>query len=325
MVNIKSFDKFIIESFGNNEVVNQISKFIFNKISQELGKLIYNKRIVINNYLQNKKQYSEINFINDEIEIILSNRNYGLIKNVNIDNDKIKNLRLSLEIVLSPLESKLKTLNVQNRILTTIDHEFNHIIEKYINESNNRELTKSWKIGANLHSYREKYKNTYDKWDDILHFIYLSLPHEIRSRVSSLREELEILDIKNEEYEKYIKKTEFYIVADAISKMSPEFILEKMQNLYLNFDILLREFMTTVLDNFNENTEKEFIKYFKTVMKRNEKMKVKLLKTYYFIFEHDYTFFNYPDKNINYEEYLKITPEIIRKTRNKKLKRIFNP
>ena len=50
MVNIKSFDKFIIESFGNNEVVNQISKFIFNKISQELGKLIYNKRIVINNY-----------------------------------------------------------------------------------------------------------------------------------------------------------------------------------------------------------------------------------------------------------------------------------
>ena len=115
MIIIHNYDDFLLERYGYNKITESLSNKIINLININLGKLIYNKSITLNSSIN---KISDINFINDIINIKLSNRTYG---NINVDMIKIKehtifDLILNFDIELSPKELNYKKL-LNNKII----------------------------------------------------------------------------------------------------------------------------------------------------------------------------------------------------------------
>ena len=61
---ITDFGDFILEAYGSNKKVEQLTDFIYKKVQTELGKLILNKHLVIKNYLQDNYNSTNPTFNN---------------------------------------------------------------------------------------------------------------------------------------------------------------------------------------------------------------------------------------------------------------------
>jgi hypothetical protein len=222
-----------------------------------------------------------ISFINDEINIKLTNRFYGNI-NLNsliINNNSIKNLVLNLELELSPSEISARKL-IDNNISGTIEHELLHTIEKYLTISDGRNIANSFSMDAELKKIDKKYTNS-QNWQDISYLIYLSFTHEIRSRIQQLNREIENTHIRGiENVNSYIKNTKIYQDLDFLTKIDPIKILNNLKN-DKDYKDILEDFSIYVLKNNNINYEKNFFDYIKKIKQKNKKMIDKLERTSY--------------------------------------------
>ena len=285
MLIVKNWDNFILEKFGYNKIASQFSNRVIEIINSNLGRLILNKELVINDEIGN---IGNINFINDTIIIKLSDRTYGNINpnSIIFKNKDINNIIINLELELSLSELKLKKL-LDNKITTTIEHECLHIIERYLTIVNDGEFAISWKYGENLQKIQKKYKKS-EYWNDILYFIYLSLPHEMRARLQQLNKEVENTHIKGiENVQDYIKTSKNYKDANFISELNIEFIISKLKIDENYFDII-KDFNLLFLENNKSNLEEfemEFINYFEKIKNKNKKLIDKLLKISYNFYE----------------------------------------
>jgi len=299
---ITHYENFLFEQYGSNKIVTKLSEYILKIININLGKLILNKHLLLNNELTN---YEDISFINDKISIKISNRNYGNIntKSININNDIISDIDMKLEFILSSKEITAKKIFHNNYIFDTISHEISHIIELYLTEQQNSRKAKSWENGENLQKLQKKY--TDKEWSDISYFIYLSLPHEMRARIESLNTDItknNINGIKNTQ--KYIKSTKIYKDVLFLSKIDENILLKKLK-LDNNYKHIIKDFSELFLENDNKNYENNFLKYIRNIKTKNEKLLNKLLKVSYNFenyTEWDYDFIN---TKINYDDYKK--------------------
>jgi hypothetical protein len=174
-----NFNNFLNEKYHVNQDVRHLTNLIYNRINYFLSKLILNKEVEINSFLE--KNYTRIKFKNDVI-ILKLGKNHGSINEpIYIDNC-IENLKIYLTINLSKNELSNKYL-INNKIRETINHECQHIIEFY----NTGDLSASCDFNKRLKIHKDKFK-IYDKWLDIIHIFYLAEEHEIRSSISQLLE-----------------------------------------------------------------------------------------------------------------------------------------
>jgi hypothetical protein len=278
MLLIQNYDTIIFERYGYNKITKEISDEIIKLIDQNIGRLILNGSISLKSLIPTS---CGISFINDEINIKLTNRFYGNI-NLNsliINNNSIKNLVLNLELELSPSEISARKL-IDNNISGTIEHELLHTIEKYLTISDGRNIANSFSMDAELKKIDKKYTNS-QNWQDISYLIYLSFPHEIRSRIQQLNREIENTHIRGiENINSYIKNTKIYQDLDFLTKINPIKILNNLKNDKYYKDIL-KDFSIYVLKNNNINYENNFFDYIKKMKQKNKKMIDKLERTSY--------------------------------------------
>jgi len=278
MILLQNYDTIIFERYGYNKITKEISDEIIKLIDQNIGRLILNGSISLKSLIPTT---CGINFINDEINIKISNRFYGNV-NLNsliINNNTIKNLVLNLELELSPSEISARKL-IDNNISGTIEHELLHTIEKYLTISDGRNIANSFLMDSELKRIDKKYKNS-KNWQDISYLIYLSFPHEIRSRIQQLNREIENSHIRGvENVNVFIKNTKIYKDLNFLSKIEPVKILKKLKNDKDHEDIL-KEFSIYVLKNNNINYEKNFFDYINKMKQKNKKMIDKLERTSY--------------------------------------------
>jgi hypothetical protein len=278
MILLQNYDTILFERYGYNKITKEISDEIIKLIDQNIGRLILNGSISLKSLIPTT---CGINFINDEINIKISNRFYGNV-NLNsliINNNTIKNLVLNLELELSPSEISARKL-IDNNISGTIEHELLHTIEKYLTISDGRNIANSFLMDSELKRIDKKYKNS-KNWQDISYLIYLSFPHEIRSRIQQLNREIENSHIRGvENVNVFIKNTKIYKDLNFLSKIEPVKILKKLKNDKDHEDIL-KEFSIYVLKNNNINYEKNFFDYINKMKQKNKKMIDKLERTSY--------------------------------------------
>jgi len=229
---IRNYDNFLFEKYGSNELVRKLTFYLEDVINKNIGKLILNKKIVLNGSLKN---FTDINFLNDEIEIVLSNETHGgvYLKLLLIDNNKIENLKLVFKMVLSPVEKTSKKLNRDNKIINIISHEFLHVVELFLTKLNNNLESRSWEYGDRLKILKKKYLNSCE-FQKVEYLIYLSLPHEIRARIEQLNKNVEqknIIGIKKTQ--EYIKTTKIYKDVDFLSTINIDKILLKLKKLIM--------------------------------------------------------------------------------------------
>lgn len=301
---MKNFTNFILESYGKNNLVVKLTNYLTGIININLDKLILHENIVLKVFL---KEFKEIVFVNDIINISIADKTYGNIDGIEIEDDKIIDLVMNLEIKLSDNEKLLKRLE-SNNISSTINHEFLHVIERYLTLSNGKTISKSWHYAKKLKKLQRKYPD-YIEWQNVSYFIYLSFPHEMRSRVSSLYEQIEkIKDKSIKNVIVFIKKHKYFQDADFLSKVDVNILIKKLKS-DKNYRNLILDFNSYFLENNKMDLvlcEQEFIKYMKMIKSKNEKLKKKLLKISYSFentfFDFGFSFEN--EKDIKYSDYL---------------------
>lgn len=290
MLVISNYDNFILEKYGYNIIASNLSDRIISIVNDNFGKLLINKKIQIKNSIGN---ISNIKFINDTINIKLSERSYGNMNPTSliIDGKNIYNLILNLELKLSETELRLKRLT-DNKITDVISHECLHIIELFLTKDNDRDFTKSWEMGEKLHNLKNKYIND-ENWQNISYFIYLSLPHELRGRLQQLNNEIKGLD---GDIIKYIKNTKIFKDIEFLSNVDENILLSKIKS-DSNYKNIIKDFSEYFL-NSGGDYERNFLKYIKKIKIKNKKYLHKILKSSYNVFN-----FGTIDNDINYNEY----------------------
>ncbi len=270
---IKKFNEYINESYGSNKYVEELTKFIIEIINNNLGKLIYNKFIRIDGFLD--KFAGKINFKNSMLELRFTNKEYAFMKpnEIKIENDTIENVFMVIELTLSKDELTLIKL-INNKINNYIAHELLHIMEIYYSNDN---LSASWKQGEQLQKMKKKY-NDQSNWLDIEYIFYLSLPHEIRARIQVIREDVinsgitELSDIR-----RYIESTKIFKDAQLLSNIKGEVILEMLKR-----DIKHKEILADFCNIFKlPSDENNLLNYIKIINNRGRNMVKKLLKVSY--------------------------------------------
>jgi hypothetical protein len=283
---IKNYGSFILEKWGSNDLSHDLSNFLIDKLNYNFGKLLLNREINIS-----IEDYSEIKFKNSNIICKISNENYGAIdvNQIKIVNNEINNLEMILNIKISPLEKTIKKLNYDNKIISTIEHEFLHLIEIYYTMINDDNLSKSWKMGEELQKLKKKHNNK--TWNDIQYFIYLMLPHEIRARIHQLDSEIKNEKLKSiDEINDFIIQSKIYKDLEFLSKLDYNKLSSELE--------IIQDFSINVL-NKNENYEKEFKKFLKNIINKSKRLMKKMMKKRYnFLFEEQH------DRNIDYDEWL---------------------
>lgn len=263
MNNLIKYKKFNTnEKYHINDDVGKITSLLYNKIYKLIPKLIKEKNIIIDNFLQNN--FINKKFINDSIIIKLSKNSHGALIGVIIEDDIIKNLKLEFSINLSDREIIQQKL-INNKLRQDINHELHHVIEFYHSGDN---LSKSWDFDKRLKIHKNKF-NEYEKWIDACYLFYLSEDHELRSRVSQT---IELL--KNED--------DLYKKMDYLSKLNFKTLYDKMYLIYKeDFTIILEDFVKNVLLR-KGNVNSIFNSYILTINKKSKKYKNNMLKLLYY-------------------------------------------
>lgn len=284
---IEDFIEYITERYTCNQDAKNITDLLFDEINNRFDELLSNKKLILTSVLENN--YKSLIFINDIIEIHLSDRDYGRLDKCQIKNNIILT-KIYIEYKIKESEKIIKRLLKKSKIRNTINHEFNHVVEYYHSEK----MSDSWDIAKKITILREKYKD--DKIDNILHILYLSQPHEIRSRISSLYEDIKDYSGNTHNFEIYIKTLVIYKELKYLSMIEPELLLKNIKD----NDII--DIMNTLF-NIDKNHRKEFIKYFNKLKISNDKMLEKILKSYYYLFE-NYICDDDFSKKIDFLQYL---------------------
>ncbi len=322
---IKNFDEFIFESYGSNKIVELLTKHIFDLVNANFGKLLLSKSIILKNelktfnYSYNGKKES-ITFVNDIINIKISDRDYGNVNSTTliVKKDFIFDLRINLELMISNKEIKEKRISEKNYFLGTVNHELHHLIEEYLTLQIDEKISKSFDDDKFLKILRNKYENS-KEWQKIYYFIYLSLPHEMRARVSQIQELIKQQDIKGvEKVQNFIKNTKFYEDANFLATIDLDAVLQKMKmdenynDLMLDINKLLFKNKKTTL----KECEFEFEKFMNKLKIKNQYLLKKLLKTSYNFNEknENYIHEDFFNTLINYEDYM--SPEDYKKFKN---------
>lgn len=293
----------IFENYGSNKLVENLTSYIFNLINREFGKLLLNKSLKLSNSLSS---YDKIEFVNDLININISNKNYA---NINVDSLKIDksiyNMVINIEFIPTNSEILSKSISKKNKLFDNISHEIFHVIEMYLTKQNENKISKSWEYGRNL----QKLKDKYIDFEDISYFIYLSLPHEIRARIQQLNSDIANKKLKGIKYtQDYIKTTKIYNDIIFLSKIDTNVILYKLKksNDYVN---IISDFNNHFLENNItdiDRQEKEFIKYFNSLKKRNKETIDKLLKTAYNFEGYNNFVYEFNNKVIKYTDWINV-------------------
>ncbi len=277
MADIKNFEHFIFETHGYNKLTDIITEKIVSLINNNFGKLLLNKKIILNSELNIVDQ---LIFIKDRICI-----NQPLTPSINktklkIDDNIIYDMELNINLILSTSEKSMKKIDSRNKVYQDISHEILYVVELYKSNQQFKKESESWKYGEKLQHLINKY-NTDKNWQDISYFIYLSLPHEIRARKQQLNKEIDNLNMKGIlNVQKYIKNTKIYKDLEFITKLDSENILNLLKN-DINYKKILTDFSINYLETKNINYENNFIKYFNTIKEKNKKTLPKLLKVSY--------------------------------------------
>jgi hypothetical protein len=119
-----------------------------------------------------------------------------------------------------------------------------------------------------------------------------------------------------------IRDSKIFKDINFISKLKGENCLKHLKTKYKDFDIVLKDFVETVLLKNSTNTEIIFINEIKKLNYKSNNMKNKLLRVAnnFLVYEKNVLLTCHPDDiNIDYEKYYK---EEIRYNRNMKLKRL---
>jgi len=315
---MKTYKNFILETYGSNDLVKIIRDKIIFLININFGKLLLNNSLILSKEL---KTIDNLIFIKDEIKINISDKNYSYIdkSDLKIDDNIIYNMQLNFDIVISSIERSMKKLDTKNKIYDDISHELLHLIELYYSNQVNKKESESWKYGEKLQILQNKYVN--DKnWQEISHFIYLLLPHEIRARVQSLDTDIErknILGIEN--VQNYIKTTKIYKDIEFLSNIDIDLILQDLKKDNNYYDII-KEFSIFYLENNSTNYENNFKSYIEKLQNKCPDILNKILKVSYKYGKkstNGYILETY-DREIDYSKY------IDHKDRIKKLERIIN-
>jgi len=317
------FDNFVFERYCVNDDVKHLLSFLSSKINDYIPKLLLFKGVEIDKLLE--KNYKKIKFQNDKI-ILKLGKNHGVINEPILNNDIIENLVLTLTINISDYERKNKYLNFVNRIYSTINHEIQHLIEIYFVHIENHKRSKSWDFHRRLKIHEKKYEH-FTEWTDILHIFYLMEDHEIRSRVSALYTELQTLNTNDiKELERYLTKTEEYRQCVDFIRLNGEKIIKQLKNKYKSFDLVLNDFVKTVLLK-NDDIEITFIKFIKEINKKSLKMKNKLLRLLNNFIIPEGILEEHYEKNIDYSKYISSDSDYFRKLkqeeRTKKIDKIL--
>jgi len=302
LFNLKPFDQFIFESFGSNSMADKLTNYLVDVINENIGKLILSGKVNLKNSMTN---FKDIRFYDDEITVKIGHLKYGnMDPNFIVDSDSITGLIMNLELVLSDEEIRSKQMSKKNPIIDTINHEFLHVVETYLTRQNENATSKSFDYGKRLDMLQNRYDNC-KEWQKISYFIYLSLPHEMRARVSALHQEIkrnnpsDVVD--------YIKNSKYYMDADFLSNVDIDILLKKLRT-DVDYVGVIRDFNSIFLQNDKidlVDCEKEFIAYIKNIKRKNIKLKNKLIRTSYAFLE-KFSWHNpgNPDNvDINYEEY----------------------
>lgn len=285
---IKIYNDFLIEKYGSNNLAKDISNYVIKQINYNIITLIKNKHLELS-----IDSFKDLNFKFSKINIYLSNKNYG---NINIDNLFITNgiiydLEINLYFQLTNQDLKFKNINY-NKIIDTIRHEFLHIIEIYFTDKNQKKLANSWKQGEIIFKLRKKYLD--NNIQDIIHIMYLSLPHEMRARVEQINSEIEKNKLINKiNIINFIKSTSIYKDCEFILNIDIERILLLLKT---------KKDFNNFLADINMN-EKELKNYLKELKKLNLKFKQKLLRSY-LNFESIQYNHNFDYYKIDYSKYL---------------------
>lgn len=295
MLLLYNFDALILESYGRNDLAKKLTKHLLFLINQNIGKLIFFKKIQLR-----LGSVENLKFINDSINITLSNRNYGSI-NANsyiIDSDQIKDLTINLELQLSSSELKAKRL-LGNKIESIIEHEFLHLSEQYLTIVNNGIISKSWKMDQDLKILQNKYPDA-ENWLKISYFIYLSLPHELRARIQQLNNEIEQQHIKGiKNIMPFIKGAKIYNDLIFLSNVNQNVLLDKLK-LDTDYQNIISDFSKVFLKNKSHNLEKNFLDYIKKIKDKNKKIIDKLLRSSY-----NFESYEFDNDIIKYDDFKK--------------------
>ena len=298
---IINLENFIFERYGTNNHVKHMTKLIFNKINQYIQKLIRTKEdIIIKNFL--KDNYKKLKFENDNIIISLKGKTY--VNEPIIENDIIKDFKLYLKIDKKYLNNNY--ISDKSNFTNDINHELNHLIDVYYTKSKNVKLSKSFEFDKRLKIHEEKY-SFFDKWLEITHIFYLMEKHEVNSKVSSMREDLEKLNSNDANViEKFIKNSSLYKECDNISKLNSNSILNFMYKKYNTyFDKILKDFIKNVILNNSDDIKLVFDKEIEIIKKNANRMKKMLLRTSYnyIIIERMESLGEQIQKDINFTNY----------------------
>lgn len=295
MLLLYNFDALILESYGRNDLAKKLTKHLLFLINQNIGKLIFFKKIQLR-----LGSVENLKFINDSINITLSNRNYGSI-NANsyiIDSDQIKDLTINLELQLSSSELKAKRL-LGNKIESIIEHEFLHLSEQYLTIVNNGIISKSWKMDQDLKILQNKYPDA-KNWLKISYFIYLSLPHELIARIQQLNNEIEQQHIKGiKNIMPFIKGAKIYNDLIFLSNVNQNVLLDKLK-LDTDYQNIISDFSKVFLKNKSHNLEKNFLDYIKKIKDKNKKIIDKLLRSSY-----NFESYEFDNDIIKYDDFKK--------------------
>jgi len=285
---IKFYNDFLLEKYGSNNLAKDLSYYTINLINSNFPKLLKDGKLHIS-----IDSFKKLNFKFSKINVYLSNKTYGNInmENYFITNDIIYDLEMNLYLQLNIQDLKLKNINY-NKIVDTIRHEFLHIIEIYFTDKNQKKLANSWKKGEIIFNLRKKY--TDNNIQDIIHIMYLSLPHEMRSRVEQINSEIEKSNLSDKnKIINFIKNNTIYKDCLFIINLDIFKILKLLKT---------KKDFNDFLNDLNIN-EEGFKNYLNEIINLNLKFKNKILKTY-LNFESIKSNQNFDHYQIDYSKYL---------------------
>ena len=260
---INEFEYFLFErKHVNDDVIHYVRDILDIIENNNLSKDKIN--IKINLTKRDSLKISNIHFIVDINPKDFNN--YGYFKknnNTKFIDDTLDNCTFYLQLKLNDNEIKNNKISNNNKIYKLINHELHHALEIFIFEENNKKYRTSWEISKKYQKHRV-YGDKFKIWSDFIYLIYLSLDHEMSSRVSEIYEE--IINYKNPKDD--IKNNKIY--NDAIF----------MSN--FNFDIFYNKFVNEYDENtfiqvchqfFNDFDYKfiDDLNYCKSIIKKNIK------------------------------------------------------
>ncbi len=235
MKHINYFEEFLFESKGMNNTVREYVRILISEIEKH--------DFITRNIKFDVKLISGIDLKLNQLCLNIDVNpakftNYANVPQLTdmyeFENDvQMLPILMNLQLKLSKEEMLKNKIDADNQIYALLHHELTHLLELYKITFQNKKQGGSWVLSQALQDHK-KLGNTYEIWSDFLHIFYLSLDHEMRSRIAETYERLKNSENpKNDLHNLKIYQEAIYIRT-------------------FNFDTFYKEFL-------NKHDEKEFI------------------------------------------------------------------